>query len=58
MFGVANDVCVASCAVTVVLFFGIAATSGIKIIHDGGNLFDADTVVSGLQVGDNVKKIR
>jgi len=37
--------------VTVVLFFGIAATSGIKLIHDGGGLFEADTVIAGLQVG-------
>jgi 1,4-dihydroxy-2-naphthoate octaprenyltransferase len=37
--------------VTVVLFFGFVATAGVRLIHTGGPLFDAQSLLAGAQVG-------
>ena len=37
--------------VTVVLFFGFVATAGVRHIHDGRALFDAESLLAGAQVG-------
>ena len=37
--------------ITVVLFFGLVATAGVRFIHTGGPLFDPPTSLAGLQVG-------
>eukprot|EP00951_Prasinocladus_malaysianus_P046657 scaffold647850_cov46-Prasinocladus_malaysianus.AAC.4 len=36
--------------ITVLVFFGVIATAGMRYVHQGGIMFQPDTVVSGLQV--------
>lgn len=37
--------------VTVIAFFGVVATAGVRFIHDGGPLLDGPTALVGIQVG-------
>ena len=37
--------------VTVIAFFGIVATAGVRFIHTGGPLLDEATALAGIQVG-------
>jgi hypothetical protein len=37
-------------AVTVLVFFGLMATAGVRLIHGGGHFLSAPTCVASLQV--------